>query len=182
MVAHLPGGWRGLLIAAFAAAYMSMISTQLNWGASYLINDLYRPFVRPHATDAHYVRAGRCMTLAILAISLVITFLISSIEGAWKFLLALGAGTGLVLMLRWYWWRINAWSEIVSMVVALVTSCLLFATPLGDDAPAHLAWRMVITVAVTTVAWLAVTFLTAPAVDNPPIRPLTPACTSGSAA
>jgi Na+/proline symporter len=162
MIDHLPGGWRGLLLAAFAAAYMSTISTQLNWGASYLINDLYRPFLRRRAKAGHDVAASRLMTLVILGLSVAITFLLESIKGAWEFLLALGAGTGLVLILRWYWWRINAWSEIVSMGTALIVSVILMFTPLGGEGAENLALRMLITLGFTTAAWLAVTFLTPP--------------------
>lgn len=161
---HLPAGFLGLLMAAFAAAYMSTMSTSLNWGASYLINDLYRPFIRPGETNRHYVAAGRVMTLAVLALSLVITAAMSTIEGAWMFLMSLGAGTGLVLILRWYWWRVNAWSEISAMVAALGAS--LGARFFFDaDEPTGFAWTMLVTVAFTTVVWVTVTLLTPPVDD-----------------
>jgi SSS family transporter len=153
---HLPTGWRGLLIAAFAAAYMSTISTQLNWGSSYLVNDLYRPLVTGGRETKGEVKAARLLTLVILLVSLIITMYIDSIAQAWMFLMALGAGTGLVLMLRWYWWRINAWSEISSMVTALITSVILF------QLFANLSYgtTVAITVGVTTVVWIVVTMLT----------------------
>jgi len=163
MIDYLPPSLRGLMIAAFAAAYMSTIATQLNWGASYLINDFYRRFLKPNATDAHYVAASRGATVLLTVISVVVTFYMSSIAGAWKLLLVTGAGTGGVLLLRWYWWRINAWSEVSSMVCAFVVSVALQVFGGYDsDKPADFAWIMLITVAITTVVWLAVTFLTKP--------------------
>lgn len=160
----LPAGWRGLLIAAFAAAYMSTISTQLNWGSSYLINDLYRPLIaNGQENPKGEVKAARLMTLVILVISLIITTYIDSIGQAWKFLMALGAGTGLVLMLRWYWWRINAWSEIASMIAALVTSVILFQ---WFEQDLSYGATVGITVAVTTVVWIIVTLMTSPESDE----------------
>lgn len=98
-------------MAGFAAAYMSTVGTHLNWGASYLVNDFYKRFIRKSATEAHYVKISRIATVFLFVASIGVTSQLSSIEQAWKFLLALGAGTGLVLILRWYWWRINAWSR-----------------------------------------------------------------------
>jgi Na+/proline symporter len=159
----LPPGATGLVLAGFAAAYMSTISTQLNWGASYLVNDLYGRFVRPDAGDRELVRVGRIATALLMAASLIATYFMTSIEGAWRFLLALGAGTGLVLILRWYWWRINAWSEISAMVASLVLSLgLWFGAGLDPDDPHHWAYIMLGTVAGSTVVWITVTMLTAP--------------------
>jgi Na+/proline symporter len=158
IVDHMEDGWRGLLLAAFAAAYMSTISTQLNWGASYLVNDLWRPFKKREGSDEVGVAAGRVSTVILLCVALAITPFIDSIGEAWKFLMALGAGTGLVLILRWYWWRVNAWSEIASMTTALATSLVLFSQ--GGDLT--YGETVCITVLVTTVVWLAVTFLTPP--------------------
>ncbi len=159
----LPPGLTGLVLAGFAAAYMSTISTQLNWGASYLVNDLYGRFVRPDADPRTLVRAGRWATVLLMAASLAVTTLLGSIEGTWRFLMALGAGSGLVLILRWYWWRINAWSELSAMVASLVISLTLwFGAGLDPDDPIQWAWIMLATVAGSTVIWLAVTLLTAP--------------------
>ncbi|MDP2496728.1 MAG: sodium:solute symporter family protein [Candidatus Palauibacterales bacterium] len=159
----LPPGLTGVMIAAFAAAYMSTISTMLNWGASYLVGDIYRRFVRPEAEEKELVRVSRLSTLGLMAGSLVVTAFLGSIEGAWRFLLAIGAGTGLVLILRWYWWRINAWSEISAMVASLGASLWLwFGAGLDPDVPREWAYVMLGTVAVSTVVWLAVTFLTEP--------------------
>jgi len=163
MIDHLPPSLRGLMVAAFAAAYMSTIATQLNWGASYLVNDFYRRFVRRAATEGHYVTASRWATVLLTVISIIVTFYMDSIAGAWKLLIVTGAGTGGVLLLRWYWWRINAWSEIAAMLCAFVVSVLLQTTMgLDSDAPQDFAWIMIVTVAITTAVWLAVTFLTRP--------------------
>ncbi|MFQ5898923.1 MAG: sodium:solute symporter family protein [Candidatus Methylomirabilia bacterium] len=161
MVDHLPPQWRGLLLAAFFAAYMSTISTHLNWGTSYLVNDIYRRFVRPDAPPRHYVGVARLATLGLMVVAGVITYYLESVEGAWKFLLAIGAGTGLVYLLRWYWWRINAWSEVAAMAGALVLSLALqFGLGLSPDDPRGFAWLMLWTVAGTTAIWLTVMFLT----------------------
>ena len=159
----LPSGLTGLVLASFAAAYMSTISTQLNWGASYLVNDLYVRFLRPDVEGRRLVMVSRLATVVIMLSSLVVTWFLTSIEGAWRFLLAIGAGTGLVLILRWYWWRINAWSEISAMIASLVVSLVLwFGVGLDPDDPTQWAWIMLATVALSTVVWLAVTFVTRP--------------------
>ena len=113
------------MIAAFAAAYMSTIGTQLNWGASYVINDFYRRFIVRNASERHYVIASQLATLLLMVLSLIITFYLASIESAWKLLMVTGAGTGTVLLLRWFWWRINAWSEIAAMIAAAAVSLFL---------------------------------------------------------
>jgi solute:Na+ symporter, SSS family len=161
----LPTPWRGVMLAGFAAAYMSTIATQLNWGASYLVNDFYKRFIRKNETDRHYVNVGRAATVFLFAASIGVTWQLTSIEGAWKFLIALGAGTGLVLILRWYWWRINAWSEISAMTASFITSLIALNTIparfAAGDARAD-SVVLLVTVAVSTVAWLTVTFVTAP--------------------
>ena len=159
----LPSGLTGLVLASFAAAYMSTISTQLNWGASYLVNDLYVRFLRPDLSEKGLVVASRLATVVIMVCSLLVTFFLTSIEGAWRFLLAIGAGTGLVLILRWYWWRINAWSEISAMIASLVVSVIHWIGPgLEPDDPVQWAWIMIVTVASSTAVWLVVTFTTRP--------------------
>ena len=163
MIEYLPPYLRGLMLAAFAAAYMSTIATQLNWGASYLVNDFYRRFLKPHESDRHYVRISQVATVLITLVSIVVTYNLNSIEAAWKYLLAIGAGTGLVLLLRWYWWRINAWSEVSAMVFAAVTSLYLqMGTSLNGDDPRDFAWIMIYTTGITTAGWLIVTYLTPP--------------------
>ena len=163
MIAFLPPALRGVMLAAFAAAYMSTIATQLNWGASYVVNDFYRRFVRKQADDHHYVWVSRWTTVLLTVVSAVVTFYLGSISGAWKMLLATGAGTGSVLLLRWYWWRINAWSEISAMAAAAVSSLVLQTVwGMDTDKPLDFAWIMILTVSFTTVVWVAVTFLTRP--------------------
>ena len=162
----LPTPWRGFMMAGFAAAYMSTIGTHLNWGASYLVNDFYKRFLKPNEEDKHYVNVGRVATVSLFLASIVVTYFLSSVEQAWKFLLAIGAGTGLVLILRWYWWRINAWSEISAMIASFVVSLIAMQVVPGRLAPAGSpnvdAWVMMITVVVSTVIWLTVTFMTSP--------------------
>ena len=234
----LPTPWRGFMMAGMAAAYMSPVGTQLNWGASYLVNDVYRRFIIPGTGraisnptgaarydhllrlaamgaavllvigylvsrfggrielwwagwvvaalvlialmarrsfrsgspgESHFVTVSRWATVALFLLSIIVTMHLGTIEGAWKLLLALGAGTGLVLILRWYWWRINAWSEISAMIASLVVSA--FALNIipryftkGD--PRIDAWVMLGTVAISTVIWLSVTFLTSPEPDS----------------
>jgi Na+/proline symporter len=154
---------RGFMLAAFAAAYMSTIGTQLNWGASYVINDFYRRFVATDKRERHYVIASQVVTMLIMVISLVITFYLESISDAWKLLLVTGAGTGTVLLLRWFWWRINAWSEISAMAIAAIVSLMLQLVFKWDSSrPRDFAYLMLVTVGITTVGWLLITFLTQP--------------------
>ena len=163
MIAYLPPSLRGLMVAAFAAAYMSTIATQLNWGASYLVNDCYRRFWKKTATERHYVVVSQWATVFLTIVSAVVTFYLDSIAGAWKLLLVTGAGTGGVLLLRWYWWRINAWSEVSAMISGFVVSLALqLGWGLDKDQPRDFAWIMIVTVSITTAVWLAVTFLTQP--------------------
>jgi SSS family solute:Na+ symporter len=164
MVDILPSPYKGLLLAAFAAAYMSTISTHLNWGASYLVNDVYLRFLRPNASPRAQVVASRLATAVLMVCSLIVMSFLSSVEQGWKLLIGLGAGTGLVFILRWYWWRLNAWSEISAMVASFITSVLLatYGYDLSNPASSTYAKTMLITVAVTTVVWLSVTLLTKP--------------------
>jgi Na+/proline symporter len=156
-----PPALAGLMIAAFAAAYMSTVATQFNWGASYLVNDFYRRFLVRGASDRHYVRAGQLATLGLMVLSSAVTYFQESIAGAWTFLLAIGAGTGSVFILRWFWWRINAWSEVAAMAASFVVSLgLQFGFRLDTSNPREFAWTVLVTVACSTVAWVAATFLT----------------------
>jgi SSS family solute:Na+ symporter len=178
----LPTPWRGLMMAGFCAAYMSTVATQLNWGASYLVNDVYRRFIRKEATEKHFVGVSRVATVVLFLLSIIITSQLSSVEQAWKFLIGLGAGTGLVYMLRWYWWRINAWSEISAMVASFVVfsitggalGTVMHSLGLVDAAdaftPAFIrdaggnadAIVLLITVGITTVVWVTATMMTQP--------------------
>ncbi len=161
--AVFPPALAGLMVAAFAAAYMSTVATQLNWGASYLVSDFYRRFVSPGRTDAHYVRAAQVATLLLMVVSSVVTYFQSSISGAWQFLMAIGAGTGTVLILRWFWWRINAWSEVAAMVTSFVVSMFLkFGLNWDTSNPRQFAYTMLVTVACSNIVWPIVTLLTQP--------------------
>ncbi|MEX0966575.1 MAG: sodium:solute symporter family protein [Bacteroidia bacterium] len=186
----LPAGLKGLLLVTFLAAYMSTISTQLNWGTSYLINDLYKRFLKPSINfasekqgDAHYVAASRIGTLLLMVFAFYITTQVTTIKSAWEFIIQGSAGMGLVLILRWYWWRINAWSEIVATVTPLLAYGLLklweyfvwqnWKLAHGKDEMATAAFEseywyftfpysFFITVAVATVAWIIATYMTKP--------------------
>jgi SSS family solute:Na+ symporter len=163
LITDLPVYLRGVMLAAFAAAYMSTIGTQLNWGASYLVNDVYRRFFVKDRIEGHYVKISQAVTVMLMVLSLVVTFFMESIADAWKILMALGAGTGLVYILRWFWWRINAWSEISAMTAAFIVSLSLqFVFHLDEKDPREFAYLLLVTVLATTVVWLAVTFLTKP--------------------
>lgn len=152
----LPTGLKGLLVASFLAAYMSTIATQLNWGTSYVVNDFYKRFVRPVAPDRHYVVISRLATLVLMFASVFATLYIDKITGAWTFVIESGAGLGLVLILRWYWWRVNAWSEIVATITPFLVFSYTFKS--GIVFPYSLFYI----VGITTVVWLAATFLTKP--------------------
>jgi Na+/proline symporter len=162
----LPVGLKGLMVAAFAAAYMSTIATQLNWGASYMVNDLYLRFVNPTAPQKKVVLMSRLATVLVFLLSGLTTYWLyhhGSIEGAWRIIIALGAGTGLVYILRWYWWRINAWSEISAMAAAMITFTAFTIGGVFDPTDAlDGAYLMLATTLVTTVVWLTVTYLTTP--------------------
>jgi Na+/proline symporter len=161
--AVFPVALRGLMIAAFAAAYMSTIGTQLNWGASYLVNDFYRRFLVRGASEKIYVRASQAATVLLMAASCVVTWYQDTIAGAWTFLIAVGAGSGSVYLLRWFWWRINAWSEVSAMAASFVVSLALqLGLGLRTGEPREFAWIVLVTVAASTTAWLATTWLTPP--------------------
>jgi len=163
MLDYLPVGLLGLMMTAFLAAFMSTIDTHLNWGASYLVNDFYRRFFKPDADDRHYVTVSRISVVLIMVIAGVISLFMDSITGAWKFLIALNAGIGLVQILRWYWWRINAWSEIAAMVASAMVSSIVFTLPQTKD---NFAVQMLIIVTLSTVAWLIATFMTPPVSED----------------
>jgi Na+/proline symporter len=154
---YLPSGWRGLLLASFFAAYMSTVATQFNWGSSYLVNDFYRRFVRRDAGERHYLWASRAATMLTMVVGGGVTLYLESIRQAWEFVLESGAGIGLVLILRWYWWRVNAWSEIAAMIAPAVGYAYLRLFT-GVRFP----FTLISLVAWTTGCWLLVTFLTPP--------------------
>jgi solute:Na+ symporter, SSS family len=155
----LPVGLKGLLVAAFFAAYMSTIATQLNWGTSYIINDFYKRFVKRNKDERHYVKISRVVTVLLMVVSVFVTMFIVRISGAWEFILECGAGVGLVLILRWFWWRINAWSEISAMITPFIVFPI--TRYYGIEFPHTLFYL----VGATTIVWVTVTYLTRPT-DN----------------
>jgi len=158
---YMPPALRGILIAGFMAAFMSTIATQLNWGSSYLVADFYRRFIRRDASEKHYVNISRAATLLLVAASAYVSAQLATIGQGWEVVLEVGAGTGGVYLLRWYWWRINAWSEISAMATALAMTLVLHRWLLftGSE-PVVFAKTTLATTAVTTAVWLAVTLLT----------------------
>ncbi len=162
-VDYLPVALRGLMLAAFAAAYMSTIATQLNWGSSYVVNDFYRRFLVRDRDERHYVVTSKVATFGLMVLGASVSYVMRTVAGGWDMVVNIGAGTGAVYLLRWYWWRISAWSEVSAMGAAAVTSILVrFAKPFSGSESEVLAKSIVFTVTVTTVVWLAVTFLTRP--------------------
>jgi len=177
MLEVLGPGLLGLVLVSFVAAFMSTIDTHLNWGASYLVNDIYLRFVRPRAGADEAVKVAKLCVLLLMVCALVVAFKMTSIGKAWLFVWAMGAGIGPVLVLRWFWWRINAWSEIAALAMSVVLACgfevaaalqsgpeyELFATPVkiaGVALENH--HKALILVPVTVAVWLTVTFLTRP--------------------
>lgn len=164
MLTFLPAGFLGLMVAGLLAAYVSTISTHLNWGTSYLVHDLYRRFIRPDATEQHYVAMGRVVTALLMLLAAGMTFLLESARTSFELLLSIGAGSGLLYLLRWYWWRINAWSEIAAMSVSFFVAVGFFiAGKMGYTVAATTV--LLVTVGVTTVAWVGTTLLTRPESD-----------------
>ncbi|MFN0159572.1 MAG: sodium:solute symporter family protein [Bacteroidota bacterium] len=153
----LPPGLLGLLVAAFLAAYMSTIATHLNWGTSYVINDFYKRFIKKDADEKHYVAMARFATAGMMAISIIVTANMETISGAWSFIIEAGAGLGLVLILRWYWWRVNAWSEIAAMIAPFIGYWFV-----STQTEIRFPESLFIIVGFTTACWLVVTYLTKP--------------------
>jgi solute:Na+ symporter, SSS family len=163
MLTLLPAGLIGLLVAALLSAYVSTMSTHLNWGCSYLVHDFYQRFLKPDATEKRMVWLSRVMTVVLMAVSGAGMFLLTTAGEAFQLLLSIGAGTGLLYLLRWFWWRINAWSEIAAMASSFVIAVTLFVARKEGvlELSSHVA--LVLSVALTTVVWVVVTFLTPPA-------------------
>src|SRR5687767_14261917 len=161
MLVFLPSGMLGLMVAGLLAAYVSTISTHLNWGTSYLVHDLYRRFIRADADERHYVMMGRIVTALLMLLAAGMTFLLETARTGFELLLSIGAGSGLLYLLRWYWWRINAWSEIAAMAVSFGVAIAFFvAGRLGAAFPPNTA--LIVTVFATSVAWIGTTLLTRP--------------------
>jgi Na+/proline symporter len=161
MLRFLPAGMLGLMVAGLLAAYVSTIATHLNWGTSYLVNDLYRRFMKPGADERHYVAMGRLVTAALMVVAALLTYILETAQESFQLLLSIGAGTGLLYLLRWFWWRVNAWSEVSAMAASFLVSLGLFiARKNGLDMAAHVS--LVTTVVVTTLVWVGVTLMTRP--------------------
>jgi SSS family solute:Na+ symporter len=162
MLRFLPVGWLGLMVAGLLAAYVSTLSTHLNWGTSYLVHDFYRRFVKRGAEERHYVMVGRLVTAGLMLCAALLTLVLQTAREAFDLMLSVGAGTGLLYLLRWFWWRVNAWSEVAAMAGSFLVAFGFFLARhvWGYDVPAYQS--LVLTVASTTVIWVAVTFLTRP--------------------
>ena len=159
---YLPAGLLGLLMAAFLAAFMSTVASQTVWGTSYIINDLFRPFIKKDGDEKYYVKVSRWTTVLLMVLSFLVTGFFDQISGAWKFIIACSGGIGLVLILRWFWWRINAWSEIAAMLAPYAVLPVLIYGFDMDVYQRDFGWTLIIIVAVSTIVWLTVTFLTRP--------------------
>jgi Na+/proline symporter len=164
MLKFLPAGFAGLMIGGLLAANSSTILTHLNWGASYLVHDFYRRFVRRDADERHYVAAGRVVTVGLFLASAAAVYLLDTAKGAFDVILQIGAGTGLLYLVRWYWWRVTAWCEVVAMTSSLLVSIVvLILNKNGAGISSHAA--LLSTVVVTTVSWVAAAYL-GPATDR----------------
>jgi hypothetical protein len=165
MLKFLPVGFMGLMVGGLIAANSSTILTHLNWGASYLVHDCYRRFINPSGTEKHYVWAGRCVTVGLFVCAAATTFLLDTAKDAFDLILQIGAGTGLLYLLRWFWWRINAWCEVAAMVSSFAVSVLVFILHKNQiflNAHFHagnVSLDLPITVAVTTLCWVLVAYL-----------------------
>ncbi len=165
MLVFLPSGLLGLVVASLAAAYMSTISTHLNWGASYIIDDWYRRFISPDREDRHYLRLARLATIGLIILAGIVSLWLENALQAFQILLQIGAGTGLVFLLRWFWWRINAWSEISAMIISFLIAVyfqFVHANILGLE-PLEPSFQLVLGVLLTSIGWVTVTLLTPPA-------------------
>lgn len=164
MMGFLPPGWLGLMVAGVFAAYISTIITHLNWGTSYLVHDFYRRFIRGQASEKHYVGVGRYVTVLLMLFSSILTFFLDSAKDTFDIMLSIGAGTGLLYLLRWFWWRINAWAEVTAMVVSFVVSLTLHLVPSLKALP---EWQSLsLSVGITTIAWLSACFFAPATQDN----------------
>ena len=173
-------GLKGILIVSFLAAFMSTIDTHLNWGVSYLINDIYKRFFKPNETERHYVLVGKIMTVILMILAAFTALKMQSISKAWEFIFAMGAGIGLVLILRWFWWRVNAWSEITALATSIVITIsfeiiayfqtidnnleysLFGSTPSIFGMSLQVHHKLMIIVPIAIIAWVTVTFFTKP--------------------
>ncbi len=169
MLTYLPAGLLGLVLASLIAALMSTLSTHLNWGASYAVHDFYQRFIRPEASEKELVSMGRVFTLFIMVVAALFALTLENALEVFNLILLIGAGTGLLFILRWFWWRINAASEIAAMVISFVVALLLYKIlpdnfEYWSEMPGH--YKLLIGIVVTTIGWIAVTLLTPPEKDK----------------
>lgn len=165
MLSLLPAGALGFLLAGMLASYRSTIETHLNWGTSYLVHDFYRRFVKADATEKHYVLVGRVTTALLMVVAALLTTVLDTAAESFNLILKIGAGTGLIYLLRWFWWRINAWSEVAAMASSFIISIGFFiAGKQGYVVADHIS--LIITVALSTLCWVAVTYMTSPTDDK----------------
>ncbi len=177
MISRMPAGLLGLIVASLIAAYMSTIATHLNWGSSYVVNDFYKRFVKPQAPEKELVLVGRLSMLTLLVLSGGMALLMTNAKASFDILLAVGAGTGLIYILRWFWWRINAWTEISAMIISFAVAAFFTLSPFAGGANAVASflegqglfkvmgfgeWKLVIGIVITTIGWVLVTYLTPP--------------------
>ena len=167
MLSKLNPGWLGLVVASLIAAYMSTIGTHLNWGSSYIINDFYKRFARPNASEKEYVLMARVSTLVLMILAAVVAlFFLNNATQAFNILLLSGAGSGAIYLLRWFWWRINAWTEIIAMIGSTIVAVILVFF-VQDDAIATnvldgFTIKLLIAVSLTSIIWIIATFITKP--------------------
>ncbi|MCZ6819614.1 MAG: Na+:solute symporter, partial [Calditrichaeota bacterium] len=163
MLTYLPHGLLGVVVASLIAALMSTLSTHLNWGASYVVNDFYKRFVHKNPSDKQQVLVGRVTIVFLMMLAALFALLLSNALQAFNILLQIGAGTGLLFLLRWFWWRISAASEIAAMAISFGVAVYFEMIHPALELPALLSWqKLVMGVAITTVGWLVVTFVTRP--------------------
>jgi hypothetical protein len=161
MLKFLPAGFVGLMVGGLIAANSSTILTHLNWGSSYLVHDFYRRFIRSDAGEKHYVNTGRLCTVLLYIVAASLSYLLTSAQDAFEILISIGAGTGLLYLLRWFWWRINAWCEIVAMASSFAISIAFFIMEKTGH-PLPFAQTVLWSVGFTTVCWVVTAFVSAP--------------------
>ncbi|MGM0545849.1 MAG: sodium:solute symporter family protein [Bacteroidota bacterium] len=163
MLTFIPTGWLGLVVASLTAAYMSTISTHLNWGSSYLVNDFYKRFIRPESSEKELVQVGRISTVVLMVVAGALALALQNALESFQIILQIGAGTGLLFILRWFWWRINAGSEIAAMFIAFAVALYFQLLHAHTGLPEVTGWEeLIIGVIITTIGWVGVTFATRP--------------------
>jgi hypothetical protein len=162
MLKFLPVGFVGLMVGGLVAANSSTILTHLNWGASYLVHDFYRRFLRRDGTEAHYVLMGRVVTVLLFFCSSALVFVLDTAKDSFDIILQVGAGTGLLYLVRWFWWRVNAWCEVVAMVGSFLLSVGFLVAEKQELLTTSSATRLVLTVIATTICWVLAAYLAPP--------------------